>query len=335
MRRVSRKPIGMVVVALVAAAVPLAPPAMAFHDDEVPVVHAETIDGPGWVAMRFSTDGAKVVFDVEAFGVRRPSQQGGVLYDEDEQRVYGFTSQALEGHTGVVVETHPAPGADLVVDEMQPVPERESGMVGYTFNDPELGGGLRVGTFTMLLWHAGDADQVTFTLRGAEGVTYDTSTSGSETFLYTAKDFRGHTTVRVGGSRLLPESQLGLLGARANLDTTLEMTTAGTMVGRFMAPFTTTSGVPQAYDEMHVDTPAGTVDCPCGFFDYEPGAQPFSAGDYAFHLTGAGVGHAEVLLGGAVVWLPDADAEESAESDPGAGGSSSTSAAMVGSPRMR
>jgi hypothetical protein len=79
----------------------------------------------------------------------------------------------------------------------------------------------------------------------------------------------------------------------------------GTLVGVFLP-------LASAADEISVDTPSGSQECPCFFGNFLQDGQnkPFGPGSYTFHDTGAGVAgsEGEIVLAGADARLVGFDA---------------------------
>ncbi|MGH2691784.1 MAG: hypothetical protein ACRDHM_04705 [Actinomycetota bacterium] len=271
-----------------------AAPARASHDDATPPLDRGESPSPHWVSYAFSTDGAKVVADFEVQQVRKPAQVGYALYDDQNRSIFRYMFVDVDGTTGVYVDGTPA-GENIHVDLTQPSSESSPIGVALTINGKNVE--PVAGTFKLLMWSAGGGKRHIHSLRGATGSSCLGVASGKDTFLYTGRDFSGTATVVAGVG--------GSVGARANMETTRTVHAKGTLVGAYLPMIS-------AADEMSVDAPWGSADCPCFFGSFLPNAPstPFGPGTYTFHDTGAGAagGEGEVVLAGADAELVGLDA---------------------------
>ena len=272
----------------------LATPATAYHDNATPVLDQGESPRAHWVSYAFSTDGAKVVADFEVYDVRKPIQVGYAIYDEQNKGIFRFTYNSVDGTTGVYLDGTPA-GQNVHVDLTQPSPEVPSVRLALTFN----GEGVEpvAATYKLLMWSAGSGRRHFHSLRGEAGSSCLGVVSRQDTFIYTARDFRGTATLAGGAG--------SAAGARANFETRKAMHANGTLVGVFLP-------LASAADEISVDTPSGSQECPCIFGNFLQDGQnkPFGPGSYTFHDTGAGVAgsEGEIVLAGADARLVGFDA---------------------------
>lgn len=279
--------------ALLTLAAIIAPaPGIAFHDDSTPLLGSGSATGEAWAAYRFTTDGGKVVGDIEATNVSWPIQGGVLVYDTDGRVAGGAIWTVLEKGNGVLVNANLTPEHQVQVSTLQPVSTEAFG-VGIRLNNPDLGPPDWVGEFTFLMWIGGTAERTEHSLRGVPGVGLAGRTSGSHTFLYTSKDFKGLANVQVGDSNA---------NARLNAKTSVTIEARQTLIGNYRS-------VGTGADQMSVDRPSGPHPCPCSFLDFTPVglSTPFGPGTYTFNLSGAGAGTTnlhEIVLGGADALLP-------------------------------
>jgi hypothetical protein len=263
----------------------LAAPARASHDDATPLLDSGDSKDPHWVSYAFSTDGGKVVADFESQNVRRPIQLGYVVYDDQNKAIFMFTYSSADGVRGVYVDATAA-GRNIHVDETQLPMKSQSVSLTLTMNSGEKE--PVAGTYKLLMWSAGEADRHSHALRGDQGVSCIGVASGEDTFIHTSRDFEGTATVAAGGG--------GGAAVRANFETSREISAQGTLVGVYLSSAS-------AVDEMSVDTPKGSEECPCQFGSFVPDilGTPFGPGSYTFRDTGSGTagGEGEIILAGA------------------------------------
>ena len=282
---------------LIVAFLSMVAPASASHDSSTPLLDSGESPQAHWVSYAFQTDGAKVVADLEVFNPRKPLVVGYALYDGSGNSIFRYTFISLPGTTGVFTDARPG-GLHVHVDETEPSPESPTFRLGVTMNGD--GAAPKAGSYKLILWAAGAGSRYTHSLRGAAGVTCQGVATGHDTFVYTARDFAGSASVAAGAG--------GEIGARATVDTSLAVKVKGSLLGMFMP---LASGV----DQMSADTPTGSRDCPCVFWEFLPGGTSrFGPGKYTFFDNGAGVGgsEGEVVLTAADTYLVGIDA-------PGAG----------------
>ncbi|MGH2711429.1 MAG: hypothetical protein ACRDH9_09535 [Actinomycetota bacterium] len=240
----------------------------------------------------FSTDGAKVVADFEVYQAQRPLQVGYAVYDEQNKYIFSYSYNAVDGTTGVFLDGK-LPGG-LKIDITEPSPEVPEVRLGLSMN--EEGEEPVTGTYKLLMWSAGGGSRHVHALRGDQGSSCLGVATGHDTFIYTARDFRGTLTMKAGAG--------GNAAARANYNTSLKLKAKGTLVGAYFS-------LAAAVDEMSVDRPSGSQSCPCYFGNFLPDSRtPFGPGLYTFHDSGAGVAgsESEIVLAGADAHLVGFDA---------------------------
>jgi hypothetical protein len=235
----------------------------------------------------------------------------GALILRGDQTYFGITQSFVAGHDGAYVDVNVVPGYPVHFDMSEPTPNYPWVMSAMNQN----GFGTQnpyVGELTFIWWVSGANKGVEFSLGAEEGVEMIGGTeceeplqapcthgigweTGTDTFVYSSRDFSGSATAKAGK---------GIVSARANLQTSRSVTIDETLAGQFVA-FGTHA------DRMTVDTPSGSVrDCtlsPCSFTSFNQSRA--GPGRYTFNLTGLGAGPAltsfgEVILAGADMHLP-------------------------------
>lgn len=245
--------------------------------------------GHRWVAVKVSTDGARVTAAIEAATAGFPRHGGALIYDSARRIVNpGIMYADMIGERGARIEVH-APGTPpQTFGSLDPYPTKAD----FAFSRSIEGS---PGIFWFLFWVAAEADGWTFTLDAATGASILEVAEGPETFVATSTDFE--SVVRVWAAPGIP---LVAPGARAQVDGAYTASMSRTFVGSFIAGA-------QSNNVLGTTLPSGApVTCPCSFTGQTAPAAP-GPGAYRFTVTGAGAGFtnlSDILVGGADATLP-------------------------------
>lgn len=293
-------------------------PAPAFHANELPLIVGADGVRSGWASIRAISDGSKFVVDLEGDDIRGPFAWGMSIYDENEDWYFSSSYWGYPGRAGVAAEVN-TEVQDVEFGAVQDgSPYSWTGSA--TFNDPSGDGAnfqLPVnGEISIVAWWAGNADW-SWSLRAQPGSTVDAIRTGSDAFIYTARDFESmaHVQAYVAGN-----------GGRAQAGGNLPLDISNTLIGVYGQGY---SGA--GSNQISVTTPRGEQSCDlalvggnvvppvpgagwCWFLRFA-GPEQAGPGDYTFHASGAGVGAvaspglsraSEVALHGADAALPGA-----------------------------
>jgi hypothetical protein len=270
---------------------------VAARADSFPVVASGGGPTHGWTAIEWSqTSGAQGVLTVLNSNVGGPGFVSLYLYDATD-RGLGGASVGILGNLGDLhyqVNTPPITPAEQTIVTTRSVPY--GGQVNVTFDSASL----PPGTYKAIFVAGGDGTGWTWALKGNSAVSPPTATtSGSDVFAYSAKDFSGPASAQAYAGGWSVSS----MGAAANVHTQRSITASHTLVGiGFLAPGATTAKV-----EMTMDGPGRVANCYCPLADVT-GSGAAGPGTWRFTYTGAGAGTsnlADVLLGAADASLPE------------------------------
>lgn len=262
----------MILGALLASAT-LSP--MASQAAELPVLGSGGGPGHGWVAIKFSTDGAHAQLNITGNAIDQPGHAGAYFYDPSGN--YGGGTQVLvvQGMHHVVVQGDPIEGVS--VDERASTIKGQGygAAVTYRFNDPNDGPPRSIGTFRMVLMSTRSANW-SWELKGNPGVQILGTETGTETDAFVSDRFSGSANVA---------ANIYGVGARASAEAVAEVTAQRNLVGTFWQM----SGIGAHVGQSFLQTPDGAErQCTCGFGSVAGGQG--GPGPYRFRTTGAGVG---------------------------------------------
>lgn len=238
----------------------------------------------GWTSFTFTTDGDWVGANAV---IHRPggAVQAGVAF-LDAAGVAISTVIISWGGTrqGVWFSASPKDWQVAAFGSLESSTSTTDYSVGGSLN--EANGQYR-GTFHVLLWWAGTAEGFRWSVSrdaAQAGPSILASAAGSHAFVYDSRSMPG-----VAGA----QAQTGGAGVRATLggDVTVAVTDTPMMLAYG----------PLGADFLRLETPRGTLDCPCTVNDFRAPAP----GRYTLRDSGVGVGdNGEVLFGGADAYLP-------------------------------
>ena len=203
----------------------------------------------------------------------------------------GITGNLGDAH--LAVNLPPAPVAEKTIVTSRSV--GYGGQVNVTFDSSSL----PPGTYKALFVAGGDGTGWSWSLSGNSQVsTPIASTSGTDVYAYSSKDFSGTVSMQAYAGAYNASS----MGAAINVGTERSMTAAHTLVGiGFFAPGTA------VHTDMSMQGPTGSQTCPCPLASFTgPGVA--GPGTWTFTYTGAGAGTSnlsDVVLGAADASLPE------------------------------
>jgi hypothetical protein len=264
--------------------------------DSFPVIASGGGPAHGWAAIEWShTSGAQGVLTVLNSNVEGPGFVSVYLYDATDRGLVGGNVGIL-GNLGDLhyeVNTPPVPPAEKTIVTTRSVPY--GGEVNITFDSASL----PPGTYKAIFVAGGDGTGWTWALKGNSAVSAPSATtSGSDVYAYSAKDFSGPASAQAYAGA----GGVSSMGAAANVHTQRSITASHTLVGMgFWAPGTT------AKVEMTMDGPGRLGTCPCPLSDFT-GSAAVGPGTWRFMYTGVGAGTsnlADILLGAADASLPE------------------------------
>lgn len=268
---------------------------MPTHAATLPVIASGGGPTHGWVAIEWShRGGAQGVLTVTNNSVTGAGFVTAYLYDATN-RALGGASVGILGNQGdvhVQANVAPVPAADQTVVTTRSVPY--GGVVNITFDSASL----PPGTYKALFIAGGNGRGWSWSLNGNAAVSRPTATtSGSDVYAYSAKDFAGPVSTQAYAGSL----NVASTGAAVNVGTTRSITAAHALVGiGFFAPSTV------AKVDMTMAGPTGARSCTCTLPAFA-GPDAAGPGTWRFTYTGAGAGPsnmADVLLGVADAQLP-------------------------------
>jgi hypothetical protein len=263
--------------------------------DTLPVVASGGGASPGWIAIEWTNSagaqGAVTVTNNNVFG---PGFASAYLYDANDHALAGGNVGVLGNLQDVHVQAN-----------LPPVPPAEQTVV--TSRSAQYGAGVTItfdtslppGTYKAIFVAGGRGTGFTWALEGNAAVAPPSATtSGSDVYSYSAKDFSGTASVQAYAGAY----NISSMGAAANLATERSITAKHTLVGiGFFAPGA------KAVVNMSMDGPGGTRSCNCALSDFTgPGAA--GPGTWNFTYTGVGAGpsnFSDLILGVADAYLPE------------------------------
>ncbi|MBV8303270.1 MAG: hypothetical protein JOZ04_03610 [Acidimicrobiia bacterium] len=285
--------VGLLILSVVCPAVLRGTPARA---DTLPVVASGGGPAHGWTAIEWThTSGAQGQLTILNSNVSGPGFASLYIYDASDHTLaggnVGITGNLGDAH--VQVNVPPAPSVDKTVVTSRSIPY--GGEVNINFDSTSL----PPGTYKAVFVAGGDGTGWTWALKGNAEVSPPTATtSGSDVYAYSAKDFSGLASTQTYAGF----GAVASMGGEANAETQRSSTAAHTLVGiGFFAPAT------GAAVQMGMQGPTGSQSCICTLSDFRgPGAA--GPGTWTFTYTGAGAGTsnlADVLVGAADAFLPE------------------------------
>jgi hypothetical protein len=283
----------LAVLALFITAVVAQVPARA---DSLPVIASGGARTHGWAAIEWShASGAQGSLTILNSNVTGPGFASLYLYDATDHGL-GGANVGILGNLGDVhsqVNVPPVPPVDQTIVTTRSIPY--GGQVTITFDSTSL----PPGTYKAVFVAGGDGTGWTWSLSGNSAVSPPTaSTSGSDVYAYSAKDFSGPASAEAYAGF----GAVSSMGAQVSLHTERAITAAHTLIGiGFFAPGTNVN------TEMTMEGPGRTATCSCAFSNFA-GPDAVGPGTWTFRYTGAGAGTsnlADILLGAADVSLPE------------------------------
>ena len=264
--------------------------------DTLPTVASGGWRGSGWVAIEFSVasgaQGSLTVLNSNVFG---PGFATLYLYDASD-RGLGGASVGITGNMGdahLEASVPPAPPAEQTVTTIRSIPY--GGQVTITFDSTSL----PPGTYKAMFVAGGNQYGWTWALNGNSAISAPSATtSGSDVYSYSAKDFSGTASAQAYAGAYGVSS----MGAAANLGTQRSITAAHTLVGIGFFP-----GPLAVKADASMHGPGGDRGCWCPLSDFKgPGAA--GPGTWTFTYTAVGAGfsnQADGVLGAADAYLPE------------------------------
>ena len=292
MRRV-RSVVLLVIVSVVAAGTAIQVPARA---DTLPTVASGGGPSSGWAAIEWSiTSGAQGSLTILNSNVFGPGFASLYLYDASDRGLgggnVGITGNMGDAHLEASVP--PAPPAEQTVTTVRSVPY--GGQVTITFDTS-----LPPGTYKAVFVAGGNQYGWTWALNGNAAVSAPTATtSGSDVYAYSAKDFSG--TVSAQG--YAGAYGVSSMGAAANVNTQRSITASHTLVGIGFFP-----GPLAVKADATMHGPNGqSQSCYCALSDFTgPGTAGPGTWTFTYTAVGAGISNmADGVLGAADAYLPE------------------------------
>src|SRR5437868_8260139 len=291
MRRV--RSVVLLVVVLVAAGAAIQVRARA---DTLPTVASGGWRGSGCVAIEVAiasgAQGSLTILNSIVFG---PGFATLYLYDASD-RGLGGASVGITGNMGdahLEASVPPAPPAEQTVTTIRSIPY--GGQVTITFDSNSL----PPGTYKAMFVAGGNQYGWTWALNGNSAVAAPSATtSGSDVYSYSAKDFSGTASAQAYAGAYGVSS----MGAAANVGTQRSITAAHTLVGIGFFP-----GPLAVKADASMHGPGGDRSCWCPLSDFNgPGAAGPGTWTFTYTAVGAGFSNlAEGVLGAADAYLPE------------------------------
>src|SRR3954469_5505949 len=206
---------------------------MPAHAATLPVIASGGGPNHGWMAIQWTNaPGAQGVLTVRNNEVNGAGFATAYLYDANNRALGGASVGVIGAMGNVHVQSSipPAPGVEQTVVTSHSV--LYGGEVNITFD----GATLQPGTYKALFIAGGDARGWSWSLTGNSAVSAPTaSTSGSDVYAYSAKDFTGTVSTQAyAGAFGVPSA-----GAALNVGTSRSITAAHNLVGiGFFSPAT-------------------------------------------------------------------------------------------------
>jgi len=270
---------------------------VAARADTLPLVASGGWRGSGWVAIEWSiASGAQGSLTILNSNVPGPGFATLYLYDASDRALggasVGITGNMGDAHLGASVP--PAPPAERTVTTIRSVPY--GGQVTLNFDSNSL----PPGTYKAVFVAGGNQYGWTWSLNGNAAVSAPAATtSGTDVYSYSAKDFSGTLSAQAYAGAYNASS----MGAAANVGTQRSITANHTLVGIGFFP-----GPLAAKVDASMHGPDGqTRSCWCPLVDVTgPGAAGPGTSTFTYTAVGAGFSNqADGVLGAADVYLPE------------------------------
>jgi hypothetical protein len=278
------------------SAVALGAPQIAARADTLPTVAAGGGPSSGWVAIAWNVgSGAQGSLTILNSNVAGPGFASLYLYDASDRALAG----ANVGITGNMGDVHvgaslpPAAPAEQTVTTTRSVPY--GGQVTITFDN-----NLPPGTYKAIFVAGGNQHGWTWALNGNASVSAPSATtSGSDVYAYSAKDFTGTLSTQTYAGAYSVSS----MGGAANVGTQRSITAQHTLVGIGFLP-----GPVAVKADAAMHGPGGqSQSCYCPLSDFTgPGAAGRGTWTFTYTAVGAGTSNmADGVLGAADAYLPE------------------------------
>ncbi len=246
--------------------------------------------GPGWVALKISSDGSDVNMALKAHDIQTPNAFQIYMYDAEDRFLGGFGRLWTRAERGVYVDAHPPGGPDITYETTD-----ASGTDVW-----EWAGEItsRDGVTKLLIWSGGPQAGWSWTLRGGDAVRLLGLESGSGAHVIQSNDMSGVADVRLHPVEV-PTCPFvcmnGAPGARASLDRSKTLVFENTPVGFYLDM---AESPPYSNNLLAIDTPFGEERCipGCSFGQYRSG---WPKGSYRFRVDagmGAGFPQSDEIL---------------------------------------